>query len=469
MKKRSIFQLLALALVLPLFCGALLGDCGLNRADFECISVNGFEVEDNADDWNDYPWSMAYFEPDGKADGGHIYVGTGNGIDQLVMDRFGLLDGESPLRPPEIRRYRPDQGAKSWERVFDYREVDEGPEFGATGFRCMQAYRNQSDGVNYLYASTFGSAPSVLRSATGEPGSWEQFWSSGSNGSIRWLTIHNGLLYIAISNDLVEEPTPGQIWASDGETVWPVMQGGFGNPLNRAIMTMVSFNGWLYAATANAVEGFELWRLEGPDKQADPILVADAGITDSRNEAASTLCVFNDRLYLGTMIFAGRRFRGCDLIRFDQQDNWEVIVGPSPLSGFQSGFNNRFNAYLWWLEEHDGWLYAGTWDSAAVLQVAIDMGGTVDIDLAQLIDMIREFSNAGTKRDPAIVGTLTQGGGDLWKSHTGTHWFPVFTNGLGDTYNYGVRTMVSVEDELFLGFANPFDGLEVWRAQGGGN
>jgi hypothetical protein len=32
-------------------------------------------------------------------------------------------------------------------------------------------------------------------------------------------------------------------------------------------------------------------------------------------------------------------------------------------------------------------------------------------------------------------------------------------------YNYGVRTMVSVDDYLYLGLANPFDGLEVWRGR----
>ncbi|MBM3290110.1 MAG: hypothetical protein FJY92_08170 [Candidatus Hydrogenedentes bacterium] len=58
---------------------------------------------------------------------------------------------------------------------------------------------------------------------------------------------------------------------------------------------------------------------------------------------------------------------------------------------------------------------------------------------------------------------MTQGGADLWRSPDGIHWSPVFLNGLGDTYNFGVRTLTSVAGDLYLGVANPWDGLEIWR------
>jgi hypothetical protein len=284
------------------------------------------------------------------------------------------------------------------------------------------------------------------------------------------MTLHDSLLYIAISNDVVLEPTPGQIWATDGDTVWNIMEGGFGNPFNRAIASLVSHNGWLYASTANKETGFEVWKLDGPGKQSHPVKIIDQGGTDTRNEAGSPLFVFQDKLYVGTMIFAGRRLRGCDLLRLDGDDNWEVVVGPGSLSGYDSGFGRFSNAYLWWLEEHDGWLYAGTWDMASVLQMAVDQREFVTENFQEILHAITNLEGLGQeKRAPGAVGTLSQGGGDLYKSPDGVHWYPVFTNGLGDTYNYGVRTMVSVEEEpgnakLYLGFANPLKGLEVWHA-----
>ena len=75
------------------------------------------------------------------------------------------------------------------------------------------------------------------------------------------------------------------------------------------------------------------------------------------------------------------------------------------------------------------------------------------------------MSDLFSKRAVSPLSALTHAGGDLYKSPDGVHWTPVFTQGLGDPYNYGVRTMVSVGDDLFLGMANPFDGLEIWRGR----
>src|SRR5690606_27566340 len=110
--------------------------------------------------FNDYPWAMMYFSPDG-AEEGALYVGTGNAINEIIAGSLGLLGEDTGERPPEIRRYRPDLGLRTWERVFDYRDIESGPIFTATGFRNMAQYRSKSDGVNRLYAATFGAVPSV--------------------------------------------------------------------------------------------------------------------------------------------------------------------------------------------------------------------------------------------------------------------------------------------------------------------
>lgn len=474
--KRHAVLLLCATIALPLLCASTLGDCRLCRDGFEKVSINGFDLWDNAVDLNDYPWSMAYFLPDGQ-DTGYVYVGTGNGIDDMI---YYFLDLKSipgaTGRPPEIRRHRPDIGLLTWERVFDYRDVEAGPRYSSTGFRNMAVYRSATDGVNYLYASTFGDKPCVWRTATGEPGTWDLVWAAASQGSIRWMAPHNGLLYIAIANDIVVSFSPGQIWATDGKEIWPVMQDGFGNPDNLAVMSLISYNGWLYAGTANSAGGYEIWKLEGPgDAGRTPMRVVANGGTDSKNQIACSPCVFNNDLYWGTMIPAGFRFRGCEIIRIHPDDAWEVIVGPNSLSGYEGGFGNRFNAYTWWLEEHEGQLYAGTFDTTSILQFAVDHPGLVKeifSSIPSIIErgkpLIDEYlgrkSDTGAKRLPTLLSELISAGGDLYKSADGVHWSPVFTDGLGNPYNYGVRTMVSVGETLYLGMTNPFEGLEIWRS-----
>lgn len=453
------------------FVAVLGAGCTQQPEGFERVSLNGFESSDNAEDLNDYPWSMTYFLPDDKRQG-HLYVGTGNGIDELVLELAGAWGTPDPAaRPPEIRRYRPDLGLSRWERVFDFREIEKGPEFTSTGFREMTAYRSKLDGRNYLYASTFGAEPAVFRSATGEPGSWERVFSRSAGGSkygsIRWMTPHRGLLYVAISNDLTPERTPSEIWSTDGASFWRVMEGGFGNPANHAIMTLISFNGWLYAGTANVDTGFEVWKLEGPQGQGPVRVIANGG-TDEKNMAVSTVYVFNDALYLGTMIVGGVRFRGADLLRIYPDDHWETIVGPNSLSGYGPGFGYATNAYIWSLAEHDGALYAGTWDMSAVFQFVIDHPAVALSAVPGLIEAALEYGALEILFDKRLYGpfaSVLDMGADLYRSTDGAHWSPVFKNGLGDPYNFGIRNMVSLDGWLYLGLANNFDGLEIWRGE----
>ena len=56
---------------------------GLKAEDFELISLNGFDPEDNSADINDYAWSMEHFEPDGDAPA-YVYVGTGNDMSVIL-------------------------------------------------------------------------------------------------------------------------------------------------------------------------------------------------------------------------------------------------------------------------------------------------------------------------------------------------------------------------------------------------
>lgn len=481
--------LLITMLCVPLLCGLGMSRCdvgGLSAEDFEPVSLNGFDPDDNQADKNSYAYSMEYFMAD-DAEEGHIYVGTGNNIFNLVLYYIQTLvaGGEitdAPVFPPEIRRYRPDLGPMEWETVLDYRDVEEDGEWQTLGFRFMIAMQaaDEEDGPvdsTYLYAATQGVESALWRTKSGDYGDWEKVFAIGELGaSIRWIEPHNGRIYAAVAYDSFgATPPPGQIWVSDdGIDFEPFMTDGFGNPNNRGVQALISWNGWLYAGTMNDTTGFEIWKLEGPESDEMVQVVANGG-SSAHNENAGMPIAFKEHLYFGTQLYAGginfnsgNAFQGCDIVRLDADDNWETIVGPDSLSGYESGFNHFTNVYLWWMEEHDGWLYAGTHDAGTTLSILID-----NIDL-----VIEFFQNAGNKqamdRILAFLDELwtlddlydmTHAGADIFKTCDGVHWFKVTTDGLGDHNNYGWRTMVSTPDNYFyIGSANPFNGLEIWRA-----
>ena len=79
--------------------------------------------------------------------------------------------------------------------------------------------------------------------------------------------------------------------------------------------------------------------------------------------------------------------KGCDVIRIDKNDNWQLIVGGEPLiatkpsvgergkslSGLMSGFNNPLNVYAWQIKEHDGKLLIGTLDHGITMEPVLEI------------------------------------------------------------------------------------------------
>lgn len=445
---------------------ALLTGCPLTTSDdFVAISEHGFDAVDNAQDDNAYPWAMEYFTADGaNPDDGFLYVGTGNRIINVAGARFGITLDDTPLfRPPEIRRYRPDLGDKQWEKVLDYRDVETGPDWQTSGFRGMVAYQAQSDGVTYLYAGTFGNEPGVWRSSTGEAGSWEQVFSSPLEGSVRSFAVHNDLLYVAVSHESGAQRFPGEIYVTDGESFTLVNNDGFGNPLNWGVFSLASYNDWLYAGTFNREEGCEVWRLEGPGG-AGPVNVFKNGGSQRSNHSTTQMVVYDGYLYIPTLVYLGYNvggipiFKGSDMVRLDADDNLQTVVGPNSISGFNSGFSDFTNGYLWSLVKHNGKLYCGTWDSASLLSFASQNLDLLPRVIPQLIKALLV-----AKERAGFIDNLLSIGAELYVSSDGVNWAPVFTNGLGNPDNYGVRNMVSGNGTLYIGLSNPTDGLEVFE------
>ena len=189
-----------------------------------------------------------------------------------------------------------------------------------------------------------------------------------------------------------------------------------------AIWDLLAFNDAIYAFVANVGDayapsqafaiykispnagGYSLVQIVGDDTALYPygLGVNVGGLGISRNMTASGF-IYEDYVYVSTFangpIFLGALAQGnyvqafnnifcpAQIYRFDKDDNWEVVVGDeygnlialdnngaqlprvsdeSQRAGFfLQGYNYQnvsFNQYVWWMTEHDGKLYASTWD-----------------------------------------------------------------------------------------------------------
>lgn len=457
--------------------------------------INGFDTvnPDNAKQ-NNYAWAMEETEE-------YLYVGTGRNIFYNVFRGIADLIGVDIKFPDiliprnqddraEIWRYKKD-GSKEWKRVF------KAPE-GIEGFRFMIRYTTP-EYETALYAagsSTYNideeniKVPKVpiFKSTNGYD--WELLDSNIPGTSTRSMVVHGEKLYMSVLNELSEEEGAMVYVSTDPEyRGWELVTGA-GDPERNpssGVVAMESFNGYIYAGTGGP-EGFELWRTEEFEPKQDRwIRVIDKGAGDALNQGPLTLGKFKEHLYIGAIYspfdidLRYGSFKPFDLVRIDKNDNWEIVVGGAAfeptrpetgirkpaISGFPSGFGNLFNLYCWQLQEHDGELYLGTFDWL-VLAVPMLLANlsifTPNLSMESLIEQTlsylpEQFLNLKSYQNYSIFK-----GFDLFKTSNGADWTPVSINGLNNSYNYGVRKLLSSKDgHLYLGTANVFEGLEIWK------
>jgi len=285
------------------------------------------------------------------------------------------------------------------------------------------------------------------------------------------------------------------------------------------VVSMASLNGYLYAGTQND-SGFQVFR-SNARAPADPQLgewtqIVNSGAGDMSNTRALTMQVFKNSVYVGSACFPItsddppeiRGPKGFELIRINTDDSWELLVGDSeallppgdpvtrvPASGWPGGFGNMLNYYCWSMQEKDGILYLGTFDTSSFLRAVSlddidDLLGSNEVSpqaqeqiRQQMILVVQqaintmEIHNTGInypqllkflQADPyyweAVWTFLVYNfaGADLWKTSDGINWEPVTLNGFNKPYNYGIRTMAT--GSFYIGTANPFEGFEVLKA-----
>jgi SAM-dependent methyltransferase len=463
------------------------GRPGLTSRNFRRIAENGF-----GDGHNNYPHSMAWFRD-------RLYVGAtrDNLVHIRLRSRFEIPAKCWPIPVPKdiwdldlrAQIWRYDPIAEHWDRVFTAPlvQAEDGSEVPLSlAFRSMVVFQGASDAAPAIYVPTLSpaklSGAVMLRSTNGsdfevvsEPnlaggsklrsfrtlvGFKGWLFTSPTMGAERGLANMAGVATVLVAAD----PAAGE---------WRLANApGFGEPCNSTVFAMHPFNGFLYAGTFNLAEGFQVWKT---DAEGEPPFrwtkVMSHGAYRGRlNEAVVSMAVFNGSLYIGTGIQNGGYDRifmvgpaAAELIRLHADDSWELIVGSPrstpdgirvPLSGMGPGFDNPFAGYFWAMCEHAGWLYLGTFDSAAFLPYLIT---------ENLPGPFRTFLD--TMGSDAFQ--RTQAGFDLWRSRDGLRWVPVTRNGFGNPFNYGVRTMYSSPYGFFVGATNPF-GPEVAVSRLGG-
>jgi len=460
---------------------------GLAPQNFRRIAEGGF-----GDGHNSYAHSMAWFE-------GKLYLGTtrSNLCMIRVQSSYKNLPMETwPIESPDTteglytldRRaqiWAYDPAGSTWEMVHRAPLVESNvvggePVSREIGYRSMQVFQGESDPKPALYIAAWasGRAPGghIMRTYDGRVfervsryGIIEQHCQA-----TRSLAAFGGRMFFSPTaqravdrkggEDGSQQNTGGLPVVFESRDVasdkWtPASEPGFGDPGNLGIFSLFADDKRLYAGTFN-LSGLQVWATEcegNPPYQWYRLIDKGAG-RGPLNQIVISMASFNDSIYVGTGLQGGGMDRvnkigpaACELLRINPDDTWDVIVGdPRPndkdhevLSGLGSGFGNFFNAHVWSLVVHDGWLYAGTYDWSVMLRWTSSRESPPKV--------VRFFEILDRE-----VLVANEGGADLWRSRDGENWMPVTRQGFGNPFNAGFRSLVSSPAGLFVGTANLF-------------
>lgn len=447
----------------------------------ELTQTNGFDTKDLSNAiQNSYAWSMTEL-------GDYIYVATSRNLISSLPTSMGAAAPVPPVfitgndNNAEIWRYKKD-GTCTWQQVFKAVPRDK-----VIGFRAMITHKTYNSCS--IYAASMGENIKLFKSDDGCH--WIKIDTSYLAGtSSRALASFNGKLYMAALESGIGGNTP-LLYSSPDPEIEPFKS--VINPRSKNFISSMNpmggidalnvFNNKLYVCISTA-EGAEVWRSKNLNPRTNKwVKVADKGFGDSMNSNIMSTGQFKEHLYVAvTKQIPLALFipLGFDLIRIDKNDNWQLIAGGTPLSpsvptkgkrnkslsGFNAGFNNVFNVYGWQIKEFKDNLILTTYDSSTNIK-------TLLVDIMYNEDFYIE--KIGRKNYTKLVHAYKKiyallckynfpKGFDMYYSKDGCYFEPVVLSGLNNPNNYGGRTLyVSCENELYLGTANPFEGLEVWK------
>ena len=142
---------------------------------------------------------------------------------------------------------------------------------------------------------------------------------------------------------------------------------------------------------------------------------------------------------------------------------WKLV--PNAMGGIpgmygHAGYNNPFNSYTWWMRQYNGELFIGTFDWTYLLTETL-------FDVVNNHAKLPEFDLGMPSISLHDAITIPQGvidaarqfeGADLLRIHSSNNpAYIVSLNGVGNFSNYGIRNMMQLGSELYIGTANPFN------------
>jgi len=242
------------------------------------------------------------------------------------------------------------------------------------------------------------------------------------------------------------------------KNAWPAMvwdqvnRDGFGTTNNVGANSMVEYNGCLYVGTENndPLSGAQIWRYDGTDWTQ----VATAYLNfveDSNNTIASSMCVYNGKLYVGTR----NNSTGAEVWEYDGTSWTQVNT---------DGFGDYHNSCASSMIQDGTYLYVGTENYSTGAEVwrydgsswtRIGSGGVGDSNNIKIGCM--EIDGGGQ----LWAGTANNSGCQVWRYAAGT-WTEEISDGFGDSNNSSADSIILLYDYIYVGTENSSTGAEIW-------
>uniref|UniRef100_Q026U6 Fibronectin type-III domain-containing protein n=1 Tax=Solibacter usitatus (strain Ellin6076) TaxID=234267 RepID=Q026U6_SOLUE len=330
-------------------------------------------------------------------------------------------------------------------------------------FRGFAAY-TESDGTQALYAFSVNTTllwdrnqlppPRILRTTDGvnwapipqAPGTFlGTLPFNPDHSTYRSPAVYNGKMFVLCGpvfgqGSLIASANPSQ-----GNDAWFLA-----GPPDMLFYELAVFNGWLYIGGYDPVNGYAVFKTQAqgtPPYQLITVVPPGAGLTNRPSKSVVSMFVHYGRLYVGTATFA-------EMVRINPDDTWDLVMGTPridpvtyqwkyPLSNLDAGFGLTLNDHVWYQDDPYNYLYAGTYNA-----------------------------DSGSRNDPVFGPELLPSmGGHLYVTPDDWYFTAVTTTGFsnvadphGGKFDYGFRTMASTPYGMFLGTANDYYGLMVFRA-----
>jgi hypothetical protein len=334
--------------------------------------------------------------------------------------------------------------------------------FGNGNNQSIEALEVFNDNL-YAEATNYSEGASIWRSVDGV--TWTQMTSPGfdsaygaNNPIVFDMIPFKDQLYAGTGN-WNSTSTAGQIWRSANGTDWSlVAANGLGNPNNAGFTTFTSFNGMLYAAALNHIDGAELWRSStGNDGSWNRVTAQGFG-GGSAYFIITSLTTFNGQLYATVEATSGT---GAQVWRTSNGTNWTLVSG--------NGFGDPNNFQTGGAVVYRGQLYVTTRNDVTGAQLWRSSDGTT---WKQVVgDGFGDINNIKIESLTTYAGALYAAannpvtGVELWRSTDGVHWIQINADGYGDSGIYSSlwsNGTVVFQGNYLIGSSGPFGGI-IWQ------